>query len=79
MRENWTWKLSCAHNKICMIHKNCSRKLQCLHNNSTGNTGATCILIPNLSQQVYNVYNINEKYVYLSFNLSQNRHDVYNM
>ena len=47
------------------IHKNCSKKLQCLHNNSTEKIGAIFILISNLSQKMHNVYNINEKYVYL--------------
>ena len=34
-----------------IMHKNCSRQLQCLHNNSTENTGAIRTFISNLSKK----------------------------
>ena len=55
--------IMCTSQNI-MIHKNCLRKLQCLHNNMQIK-GVICILIFNLSPQIYVVQNLNEKYIYL--------------
>ena len=65
--------------KKIMIHRKCSIKVQLLSHNGMENTGVICMLICHLSQQVYIVQNLNEKYVYLIFQpvvpikLSQNQ------